>query len=122
MVDKELIEQAKDKIGDATADIIADIFKLEKYDSKNKKGCCPFHFENTPSFIYSSKTHRFHCFGKCNKSVDIVDAFIEGQGMTFNQAVSKVFELADMDGNDRLTTADVSQVKYAQLRKLTFEW
>lgn len=97
MVDKALIEQAKDKIGDATADIIADIFNLEKYDSKNKKGCCPFHSENTPSFIYSSKTHRFHCFGKCNKSVDIVDAFIEGQGMTFNQAVSKVFELAGMD-------------------------
>ena len=42
MVDKALIEHAKEKIGDATADIIADIFKLEKYDSKNKKGCCPF--------------------------------------------------------------------------------
>ena len=97
MVDKTLIEQAKDKIGDATADIIADIFKLEKYDSKNKKGCCPFHNENTPSFIFDNKSHRFHCFGKCNKSVDIVDAFIEGQGMTFNQAVTKVFELAGMD-------------------------
>lgn len=97
MVDKELIEQAKDKIGDATADIIADIFKLEKYDSKNKKGCCPFHNENTPSFIFDNKSLRFHCFGKCNKSVDIVDAFIEGQGMTFNQAVTKVFELAGMD-------------------------
>lgn len=97
MVDKELIEQAKDKIGDATADIIADIFKLEKYDGKNKKGCCPFHNENTPSFIFDNKSHRFHCFGKCNKSVDIVDAFIEGQGMTFNQAVTKVFELAGMD-------------------------
>ena len=97
MVDKSLIEQAKDKIGDATADIIADIFKLEKYDSKNKKGCCPFHNENTPSFIFDNKSHRFHCFGKCNKSVDIVDAYIEGQGMTFNQAVTKVFELAGMD-------------------------
>lgn len=97
MVDKALIEQAKEKIGDATADIIADIFKLEKYDSKNKKGCCPFHSENTPSFIYSPKTRKYHCFGTCNKSVDIVDAFIEGQGLTFNQAVSKVFELADMN-------------------------
>ena len=64
MVDKTLIEQAEDKIGDATADIIADIFELEKYDSKNKKGCCPFHNENTPSFIFDNKSHRFHCFGK----------------------------------------------------------
>lgn len=97
MVDKELIQQAKDRIGDNAADIIADIFKLEKYDSKNKKGCCPFHNENTPSFIFDNKSHRFHCFGKCNKSVDIVDAYIEGQGMTFNQAITKVFELAGMD-------------------------
>lgn len=97
MVDKTLIEQAKEKIGDATADIIADVLKIEKYDSKNKKGCCPFHNENTPSFIFDNKSRRFHCFGACNKSVDIVDAFIEGQGLTFNQAVSKVFELADMN-------------------------
>lgn len=97
MVDKELIQQAKDRIGDNAADIMADIFKLEKYDSKNKKGCCPFHNENTPSFIFDNKSHRFHCFGKCNKSVDIVDAYIEGQGMTFNQAITKVFELAGMD-------------------------
>lgn len=97
MVDKELIEQAKDKIGDATADIIADIFKLEKYDSKNKKGCCPFHNENTPSFIYSPKTRKYHCFGACNKSVDIVDAFMTGNNLTFNQAVAKVFELAGME-------------------------
>lgn len=97
MVDKSLIEQAKNKIGDATADIIADIFKLEKYDSKNKKGCCPFHNENTPSFIYSPKTRKYHCFGSCNKSVDIVDAFMEGNNLTFNQAVAKVFELANME-------------------------
>lgn len=97
MVDKALIEQAKERIGDNAADIIADIFKLEKYDSKNKKGCCPFHNENTPSFIFDNKSHRFHCFGKCNKSVDIVDAYIEGLGMTFNQAITKVFELAGMD-------------------------
>jgi DNA primase len=97
VVDKTLIEQAKEKIGDATADIIADIFKLEKYDSKNKKGCCPFHNENTPSFIYSPKTRKYHCFGACNKSVDIVDAFMEGNNLTFNQAVAKVFELANME-------------------------
>ena len=97
MVDKELIQEAKNKLGDNTADLIADILKIEKYDSKNKKGCCPFHDEKTPSFIYNPKTQRFHCFGACNKSVDIVDAFIEGQHCTFNQAVTKVFELAGME-------------------------
>lgn len=97
MFDKELLQQAKERIGDATADIIADVLCVEKYDSKNKKGCCPFHSEKTPSFIFDTKSRKFHCFGACNKSVDIVDAFIEGKGMTFNEAASKVFELAGMD-------------------------
>lgn len=97
MIDKNLIAQAKEKLGDNTADIIADILHIEKYDAKNKKGCCPFHQERTPSFAYDSKTRRFHCFGSCGKSVDIVDALIEGQHLTFNQAVAKTFELAGMD-------------------------
>lgn len=95
MIDKELIKQAKEKIGDSAADIIADIFQLEKYDTRNKKGCCPFHSERTPSFIFDSKRLRYHCFS-CGKSVDVVDAFIEGKHMTFNEAATKVFELADM--------------------------
>ena len=96
MIDKELLQQAKEKIGDSAADIIADIFQLEKYDSKNKKGCCPFHQERTPSFLFDSKRLRYHCFS-CGKSVDLPDAFIQGKGMTFNEAAIKVFELADMD-------------------------
>ncbi len=95
MIDKELIRQAKEKIGDSAADIIADIFQLEKYDTRNKKGCCPFHSERTPSFIFDSKRLRYHCFS-CGKSVDVVDAFIEGKHMTFNEAATKVFEMADM--------------------------
>ena len=47
LIEKRLIEEAKEKLGDSTADIIADILQIEKYDSKNKKGCCPFHSENT---------------------------------------------------------------------------
>lgn len=96
MIEKELLQQAKEKIGDSAADIIADIFQLEKYDSKNKKGCCPFHNEKTPSFLFDSKRLRYHCFS-CGKSIDLPDAFIEGKGMTFNEAATKVFELAGMD-------------------------
>ena len=96
MIDKELIAEAKRRLGDSNADLIADFLSVEKYDSHNKKGCCPFHSEKTPSFIYDKKNFKFHCFG-CNKSVDIVDAIIEGKHLTFNQAVSQVFELAGMD-------------------------
>lgn len=93
-IDNDQIEEAKAKLGDRTADLIAEILNVDKYDARNHKGCCPFHDEKTPSFIYNSKTFKYHCFG-CNKSVDIIDAYMS-RGETFTEAVSKVFELADM--------------------------
>lgn len=97
MIDKSLVEEAKAKIGDRTADLIAEILEVENYDERNKKGCCPFHHEKTPSFIFNPKTYKYHCFG-CNKNVDIIDAYMS-KGYTFTEASSKVFELAEMPLN-----------------------
>lgn len=97
MIDKDLVEEAKAKIGDRAADLIAEILEVENYDERNKKGCCPFHHEKTPSFIFNPKTYKYHCFG-CNKNVDIIDAYMS-KGYTFTEASSKVFELAEMPLN-----------------------
>lgn len=94
IIDNDKINEAKEKIGDITADLIADILKIESYDSHNKKGCCPFHKEKTPSFIFNPKSNKYHCFG-CNKSIDIVDAYM-AKGLTFTEAASKLFEIAEM--------------------------
>ena len=71
MVDKEKIAEVKNKIGTNTADLIADILHLEKYDPRNKKALCPKHDEKSPSFIFNPKTNKYHCFG-CGCSVDII--------------------------------------------------
>lgn len=96
VIDNEKIEQAKCLLGDRSADIIADVLQVENYDPRNRKGCCPFHDEKTPSFIFNPKNNKFHCFG-CNKTVDIIDAFIEGKHLTFNQAAEQLFELVNME-------------------------
>lgn len=96
MISKELLQEAKEKIGTSAADIMADVLSLEQYDTKNKKALCCWHSEKTPSLIFDQKRLRFHCFS-CGKSVDILDSFIEGKHMTFNEAATKVFELAGME-------------------------
>lgn len=58
------------------------------------KACCPFHDENTPSFIFNPKTLNFHCFG-CGKNVDLIDAYMH-KGDTYIGAVQKVFEHANV--------------------------
>lgn len=75
------------------AKIIADELDCADFDDKNLKMCCPFHEEDTPSFIWNKKNLSYHCFGACAKSYDIIDVFMH-KGMTYIEAVQKLFELA----------------------------
>jgi len=92
IVSKDKVAEAKAKLGDRNADIMAEELNLQNYDTKNRKACCPYHSENTPSFIYNSKNYNFHCLG-CHKNVDIIDVFME-KGSTYIEAVEKLFDLA----------------------------
>lgn len=92
--DRELVEQAKAKLGEQTFFVMMDTLGIEDYDSRNLKCRCPFHDEETPSFIFNKKTNQAHCFGTCGRSWDIIDVFIS-TGMTYVEAVQKLFELTD---------------------------
>lgn len=94
LVEKEQILKAKSKLGDKNADLISELLHLEKYDAVNKKALCPWHLEDTPSFIYDSKRFRFKCFG-CSKSTDLIDAYMY-TGLTYLEALQKLFEEAGM--------------------------
>lgn len=94
LIDKEQIQKAKAKLGDRNAEIIAELLNLEKYDSVNKKALCPWHLEDSPSFIYNPKTYSFHCFG-CGRNTDIIDAYTQ-TGMTYLEALQKLFEEAKL--------------------------
>lgn len=94
LVEKELIEKAKEKLGDENAFIMAELLELESFDEKNLRACCPYHNEDTPSFIYNKKNKTWHCFG-CDKTVDIIDILME-KGETFLGAVKYLFEKADI--------------------------
>ena len=94
LVGIDKIQQAKEKLGNRNAEIIAELLQVEKWDDKNHKGLCPFHCENTPSFIYNPKTFKFKCFG-CGKVTDILDAYMY-TGKTYMEAVQSLFKEADI--------------------------
>ena len=95
LIDKGLIEQAKEKLGDENAFIMAELLDLENFDKKNLKACCPYHREDTASFIYNKKNQTFHCFG-CSKTVDIIDVLME-KGSTFVDAVKQLCKKAELE-------------------------
>lgn len=95
LVDKEKIHKAKEILGNKMATIIADELSIEDFDEKNLKCCCPFHEEETPSFIWNPKALSFRCFGACGRSYDIIDVFMY-KGLTYLQACKKLFDLAEL--------------------------
>lgn len=41
--------------------------------ASERKVCCPFHKEDTPSFVYSEERGTWRCYGKCKKGGDVVE-------------------------------------------------
>ena len=86
----DLVKQAKESLGVQAAEIIASGLSLNKWDSRNLKGCCPVHSEKTPSFTWNKKKNAFKCFG-CGATLDIVDYYIHYCNMSFLEACKKLF-------------------------------
>ena len=58
-----------------------------------KKACCPFHLEKTPSFHLYPDNHAF-CHGSCNRSYDTIDVYRKLYGGTFQQAIEALINKA----------------------------
>lgn len=95
-IDVEKVQEAKEKLGDRNAEIMADLLELKDYDEKNMKARSPYREEDTASFIYSKKSYRFHDFGGDGVTVDLIDVLMQ-KGNTYLQACKKLFEYADID-------------------------
>ena len=96
LVSKELIIEAKKTLGKKATFIISKDLKLEKFDEINLKSLCPFHNEDTPSFIWNQNLNNFHCFS-CQKNYDIIDHYMSFDKMTFLDAVQKLFKETDTE-------------------------
>lgn len=95
LVEAELIEQAKERLGDSNFEFIMKFLGVEDYDEVHMKCCCPVHDEKTPSMVYDRKRFRCHCFG-CGATFDFVDAYTKGTGGTFLEAAEVLFKEAEV--------------------------
>ena len=81
------------QIIDAT-DIVALVssynIKLDK-QGKNYKGLCPFHHEDTPSFLVSQEKKLAHCFG-CGGGGDPIKFIMQIENIDFQDAIIKLAE------------------------------
>lgn len=93
---KDALIQAKERLRDKTIEMIVEDMKISGWNQNKLKGNCPFHNEDSASFMWNDKNQSFHCFG-CNKNYDIVNHLVMHYGMTTKQATEKIFKDAEID-------------------------
>jgi len=65
--------------------------ELKAHGSKDLIGRCPFHQDDTPSFIVTPSKNLFHCLG-CGEGGSVVDFVMKHDGVSFRHAVELLRE------------------------------
>jgi len=86
MIEQESIETLKNRID--VVDVVASYIELKK-SGANYKANCPFHGENTPSFVVSPAKQIYHCFG-CGVGGDAIKFVMEYEKLNYPEAIEKL--------------------------------
>ncbi len=86
MIKKESIENLKNYLD--VVDVISQFLDLKKAGA-NFKACCPFHGEETPSFVVSPTKQIYHCFG-CGAGGDSIKFLMEYEKLSYPETIEKL--------------------------------
>ena len=86
MITKQSIENLKSNLD--VVDVVSQFLELKK-SGANFKACCPFHGEDTPSFVVSPAKQIYHCFG-CGVGGDSIKFVMEYEKLTYPEAIEKL--------------------------------
>ena len=76
-------------------EVIQSFIPLRK-NGANYISKCPFHDENTPSFVVNQRKNIFHCFG-CNEGGNAIDFVMKYEKIDFVNAVLKVANICNVE-------------------------
>ncbi len=92
MITKDSIENLKSHLD--VVDIISQFIELKK-SGANFKACCPFHGEDTPSFVVSPTKQIYHCFG-CGVGGDSIKFVMEYEKLSYPEAIEKLASMTNV--------------------------
>ena len=86
LITQESIDALKNQLD--VVEVVSHYIELKKMGS-TFKACCPFHQENTPSFVVNSSKGFYHCFG-CGASGDSITFVMEYEKINYKEALEKL--------------------------------
>ena len=98
-------------------ELVSPYVKLLK-QGKNYKGLCPFHNEDTPSFVVSQEKHVAHCFG-CGKGGNPINFLMQIKQISFNEALAELAQKNGISLNVKLPNSQKQDyTKYYELMQV----
>ncbi len=116
MIDKSSIEQLKNSID--IVDVIGNYIELKKAGA-NYKALCPFHDEDTPSFVVSPSKQIFHCFG-CGAGGDAIKFVMQYENLSYPEAIEKLASMYNFSLHYTKSQNDIKPLITALTRINTF--
>ena len=111
-----------EKIIEAT-DIVALVSKYVKLEKqgKNYKGLCPFHSEDTPSFVVSPDKKLAHCFG-CGGGGNPIDFLMQIENIDFKDALAMLAEFNGIEIKNKPKAKEDNNLKYFKIMQVASDF
>jgi len=93
MIKKESIDNLKNHLD--VVDVVSQFLEVKK-SGANFKACCPFHGEDTPSFVVSPAKQIYHCFG-CGAGGDSIKFVMEYEKLSYPEALEKLASMYNVN-------------------------
>jgi len=86
MIEQNSIENLKNRLD--IVEVIGSYIELKK-SGANYKARCPFHLEDTPSFVVSPSKQIYHCFG-CGAGGDAISFVMDYDKLSYPETIEKL--------------------------------
>ena len=86
MIEQNSIENLKNRLD--IVEVIGSYIELKK-SGANFKAKCPFHSEDTPSFVVSPSKQIYHCFG-CGAGGDAISFVMNYDKLSYPEAIEEL--------------------------------
>jgi DNA primase len=110
-----VIDEIKERID--AVELISNYVQLKR-TGRNYKGLCPFHAENTPSFVVFPETGTWHCFGACSEGGDIFTFVMKREGWDFQTALEELARQAGVELRPRTPVQEAEDQERGRLREI----
>ena len=113
----DAVQEIKERL--SIVDVIGEYVTLQRKGS-NYVGLCPFHNEDTPSFVVNEAKKIYRCFGQCNKGGNIYTFLQDFLHISFREAVLMMAKKANIEIDDDISSNE-SYKKNEEKKKKMYE-